>query len=329
MAPDPQLTSAQEIFSQPVITMPRADIMPGKQIEWIDDRRIVFIGFPKKKDNRKSSSVFRWDTPHQVDQIFDDARKLCFDGEDVFVLGKSDKKELRRFRIAGPSYSDAILLENPSSPDGRTYTDDQQCLEKSIPNGLLGHNWVSLHERHGYLDFGLRQESKEAIQVALVNADGKTRRDTNLVLTKSIMPNVFPAPLARGNYFIHDLNITPEERQQWRETGFIDAWILQDNAHVVTIKVPSGPWASNAGTILILPLQKGLVIVAQGFERDGTPGSAGVYRVLPDGQSAQLVSGFVDQPRISPNGCRLAFAFQQRFDTLHSLKQLFVMDLCD
>lgn len=327
-----QTVSAGELKENSAITMPSAKIKLGDQIEWLSNDRIAFTGF--NPEYHEGTSVFRWNIPSQVEYILGGVRRICLDGENLYALGKADTNELKRFLIAPPDYSTASLLEKSSASSQPTFFDNRSCMERSTPKTLLGRNWKNLSKTHGYLDFGPIQPTGEPIRVDIVSEDGISRRNTSLILENPILPNVVHVPNKEA-YFIHNLNLTQKERQQWSDGGYLDTWFIKNDGEVETIKIPSGDWASNQGAILILPLQKGFVIVAQGFERNGDPGSAGAYLIHSDGSSQQLISGFVANPRISPNGCRFAFAFQQRFDSkmqegeiTTSSRKLMAMNIC-
>ncbi len=328
-----QTVSAGEFKGNEVIPMPMADIKLGDQIEWLDNDRIVFTGY--SREHHEGTSVFRWNIPSQVERILGGVRRICFDGENLYALAKADTNELKRFLIAPPNFSTASVLEKSSANSKPVFFDNLLCMERSTPKILLGRVWKSLDRKHGYFDFGQLQPTGEPIRVALVSEDGISRRDTNLILVNPILPNVVYVP-HKGAYFVHNLNLTQKERQQWSDRGYLDAWFIKHDGEVETIKVPAGDWVSNEGTILILPLQKGFIIVAQGFERNGEPGSAGAYLVHVDGHNERLLSGFVVNPRVSPNGCRLAFAFQPRFDRenregemITSSRKLLIKNICN
>lgn len=319
-------------FNRNLVLMPVGKIKLGDQIEWLSNDRIAFTGF--NPEYHEGTSVFRWNIPSQVEYILGGVRRICLDGENLYALGKADTNELKRFLIAPPDYSTASLLEKSSASSQPTFFDNRSCMERSTPKTLLGRTWKNLSKTHGYLDFGPIQPTGEPIRVAIVSEDGISRRNTSLILENPILPNVVHVPNKEA-YFIHNLNLTQKERQQWSDGGYLDTWFIKNDGEVETIKIPSGDWASNQGAILILPLQEGFVIVAQGFERNGDPGSAGAYLIHSDGSSQQLISGFVANPRISPNGCRFAFAFQQRFDSkmqegevITSSRKLMVMNIC-
>ena len=319
-------------FNKNLIIMPLGKIKVENQIEWLDNNRIVFTG--SNPEYHEGTSVFRWNIPSQVEYIFGGIRRICLDGENLYALGKADTNELKRFLIAPPDYSTASLLERSSASSQPTFFDNRLCMERSTPKILLGRTWKNLSKTHGYLDFGPLQPTGESIIVTIVSEDGISRRNTSLILENPILPYVVYVPHKEA-YFVHNLNLTQKERQQWSDGGYLDTWFIRNDGEVATIKIPSGDWVSNQGTILILSLPKGFVIVAQGFERNGDPGSAGAYLIHSDGRSERLISGFVANPRVSPNGCRLAFAFQQRFDSkmqegemTTSYRKLMVMNIC-
>lgn len=312
--------------------MPLHNITPDEQIEWLDDQRLVFTGFSHEQ---LGISIFRWDMPNQVERIFENSKRFCFDRKNLYVIGRDHSKELKRFIISPPQYSSYVPLGNIPADLEPSFFDEKTCTEKKIPKALSGHVWAALNEGHGYLDFGPLQPTGDPIRLTIVGADGESRTDTSLLLKKPILPSVIYLP-HKSTYFIQNINLSPEDRQQWRENGYIHTWMIKDNGSIDTKNIPSGKWVSDGGNIIILSAKDGFVIVSQGFERNGTSETAGAYYIYQDGRSQQLISGFVDNPRISPDGCKLAFAFQKNFDletngrvAINPSRKLIIINLCN
>ncbi|MEF8754991.1 MAG: hypothetical protein V5B60_13815 [Accumulibacter sp.] len=311
--------------------MPKPNIVPGDYLEWLDDKRIIFTANTQR--GSRANSLYRWDIPDAVTMIATATRKICFDGKILYAIGTFGQTTLQRIRLTPPDFSSYTVLPSTDHDSQGTYFDDQQCLNRAIPTSLLDRSWVRLAPPDGYLDFGPIQFQSAPVRVAIVSDDGLDRRETDLLLNAPILPIVTKF-LPKHAYFFHSLNFTPEEKTRWRSGGFINSWFISRDGFFESVKIPSGRWAFNDGTILIVPARSGFVIVAHGFSKTGEPGSAGAYYLRSQTESQQLVSGFVKNPKVSPNGCRLAFVSGESAELLFkttktSSRSLIVIDLCE
>lgn len=291
--------------------MPLADIAPGEQIAWLDDRRVVFTGYHSLPTNR--TSVYRWDAAGEVALVFESAKRFCFDGRNLYVVTpRADGA--KHYVINGPDFGEAREAVVPITADGPTYSDPFQCLNKPIPPSLLGRTWKRLAPGDGYLDFRPANGFSESLRVAVLKEELTTRLETDLVLSRPILPTVQFAP-HRGAYLVYNGNLPPAERHSWRKDGSTTGWWVTAAGKSQAISFPSGPWVTDGGSILMFPVRSGIIFVTYGFDPDGSPGAAGAYLAHGNGEINKIASGLVDNPAVSPDGCRFAFAHQTRIDS--------------
>ncbi len=325
------LTQSTLADSEPVksIQMASSGIEIGEDVTWLDDNRIVFTGYQRQP--RIPTSIYLWEIPDRITLLFESARGYCFDGETLYATRKTPKGHERFLvRESGLARVRPVYTTPASGP---IYWDRYMCMRRTIPSLLVGRTWSRLKPGDGYLDFGPVNGFDEPIRVRLLSEDGRSRRDINWVLAQPMLPAVMPVR-HRDAYLVYDANLRPAERKMWRDQGRKAIWLVSASGRVEELSVTVGPWLTNGGSILFALVRPGALVISQGFDPDGTPGAAGAYLVRPDGRSQRLASGLVDSPAVSPDGCRVAYAFQSHMGPGPSkrgetpTRSLTITDLC-
>ena len=147
-----------------------------------------------------------------------------------------------------------------------------------------------------------------------LDANLQRRQDTGIRVDLPILSEITdwrPEP----GYLLYDMNISPEARKHWQQTNRLTLWHLDAQHQGHAVNVPAGPWVNpNGGDTQFFKARDGLVITTSVLNRNGSPGNAGAYLVQPDGSYERLETGYVSEPALSPDGCKLAYAFQEHLD---------------
>ena len=283
-------------------------LVPAQRIDWIGNDTLVFIGYPVH--TRTQTWLYAWDLKKSPKQLLEGVSNFCINDNSI-MLGKRDPiaERTKHYRIQLPSAS-VEYLGDQKPIEGFSYRSRYNCQSYPTPQPLLRHNWEELKPGDGYLDFGA-DGFKRGYAVTHLDKSLQRRRVTGIKVDVPILTEISswnPQP----GYLLQPMGIGSAKRRDWIKTNGLTAWHLDRDLRGHAIKVPAGPWVNtDGGDILILKAHDGLVITTSGFDRDGSPGTAGAYLVQPDGRYQRLETGFVSQPAMSADGCRLAYAFQE------------------
>jgi hypothetical protein len=256
---------------------------------------------------------------------------FCIDGNSVMLGKRAPTARLAtHYRIRFPERK-VDYLGSRELVKGFNYGSSYTCQNYPTPPPLLRHNWVELKPGDGFLDFGV-DGSQPGYSVSRLEEKMKRRHDTGIKVDLPTLPAITDWHPEKG-YLIYDINLSPEERRRWQHTNSLTIWHLNSELVGHAVNVPAGPWVNTeGGDTLFLKARNGLVITTAGFNRDGSPGTAGAYLVMPDGHYQRLETGFVSKPAMSADGCRLAYAFQEYLDQRSSPHKggriLVVVNLC-
>jgi len=310
-------------------------VVPLGQIAWLDNEQLVFPGIRvgTEGDRDKKRALYLWSLQGPARLLLQRADNPCTEGGRIHAWqvqrtpGGPRPLERRPVLLSGPAYN----ARAAPPPQGRPMVwDANSCASVPLPALLQGHRWQILSRRDGFLDLGpndqrpRRQQPVEHIDRAL------QRRDTGLRLDLPLPLHVSPTAWD-GSYLLYNFNLQPAERRQWQQGNRLTIWRLDAGFRGRALAVPAGPWvALGGGTIQFFTSRAGLLITSNNFERGGAPGDAGAYLLAPRGRPLRLERGLVEEPVLSPDGCRLAYAHQLHLaaSLLRAQRRLVVVDLC-
>jgi len=287
-------------------------IVPGQKIDWIGNDTVVFAGWGVK--NQPGTSLYAWDLRNPPERIFKKASNFCVNGNSVMLSVREPKAELaKNYRIQFPSRT-VDYLGTMEISKGLSYSSRHTCEIRTTPEPLIGHFWDELEQGNGYLDFGPLDGSLKGYAITRLDKNLTNRQETGIKIDLPILIHLtdwHPQP----GHLLYDINLSPEERERWQRTNRLTVWHLDEQHRGHALNVPAGPWVNtHRGDILFLKARDALVITTKGFAPDGSPGTAGIYLVQPDGRYQRLETGFVSTPALSADGCRLAYAFEKYND---------------
>lgn len=317
---------------------PRYPILDSKfpaaeaKLGWIDNERVIFQGYEPGKFGTKSpkdrhiydiTGLFIWDTATNavskhasmegLTTLCVHAGEVTFAREGMLVAGKLGEERQTPF----PKKH----WFNPNSC--RYYTSLPYWRIEGQRNRSL-----PLLETHGYLDFGIpsRADPSKASPVLLYPPDQKN--PTQLPFTGE------QVRFSVAYFEFADVYLLEGHRETTYATSI---WLLKPDGTVTKALAPTGKAWERMGWGHYQLTKKGLFLVGGRGTYDQA-GTTGGYLLLRD-EPKRLVSGFVRNAAVSPNGCRVAFVHvlhsQAGADSFRALKAgkpgtrtLQMIDLC-
>jgi hypothetical protein len=188
--------------------------------------------------------------------------------------------------------------------------DQFTCRQKKRPQSIpADQGWIRLKPEHGFLAFKHHREHHGYYEYVYHLA---AANDTVLLPFDSRdiwigMVRWFPF---LGGYFWHEHATNDKGRSQWRQSNCLRAWWLYPGGKTDSTCIPSGIWAKY-GADYLAPIRGGYVFDVLTEPND----VSGIY-VLIDDESMQIISGLPEQPVVSPDGCRIAFAYAPNLEAL-------------
>jgi hypothetical protein len=286
-------------------------IVPGQKIDWIGNDTVVFAGWGVK--NQPGTSIYAWDQLNPAQLVFKGASNFCINDNSIMLSAREpNTQSAKSYRIPFPSRK-TEYLGTKELTHGFSYSSDYTCENKPVPLPLKRHNWAELKPGEGFLDFGV-DDVQTNYKVTHLDSSLQHRKDTGIRVDLPFLSEITdwrPQP----GYLLYNINLSPEERKRWQQSNRLTLWHLDPHHQGHAVNVPAGPWVNPVGgDTLFLKARDGLVITTGGLKKDGSPGNAGAYLVHPDGHYERLETGYVSEPALSADGCRLAYGFQEYLD---------------
>jgi hypothetical protein len=175
--------------------------------------------------------------------------------------------------------------------------------------------WVTDSERQYRIDFGPKRGGREPHPVALMRADGSGRVELPVRSTE-VLPLCTHFHRFDGAFLIWNCigaPANPESRELWRQTNCWAVWRIEPpDGRTQKICIPHGPWALLFG---LIPTKIGLLFKAVAATPKGQLDlkASGLY-VLRDGTAQRILAGIIDDPAVSPSGCKVVMAYSPNAD---------------
>jgi len=322
----------------PVTTVPNYVNSYGRRSDWINNSNVLFSTCLNKTDEKcLSYGLVEWDTnQNKIRTLFETEESVyppCFEEENIVFSTRKQEYALSNLNSTDIQIT-ARDKKNISNEEekGKIHS-DFRCSTATIPNRpeqLNGHGLQALRAGDGIIDYGTSET-----QIKLLNDDFSLRKNLSITKKDISLPILLYVPF-KNSYFIYNLSSNAEELALWKEKGFKLAYYLKTNGEIETIKVPSGPWLENGGgSKQIFPVAGGLVVTSNGFDLDKTghqdplkPGPAGAYFLEKNGTVTKLLTGFVGEISVSPDGCKISFNFRKDWNLNEKEKNGFI-NLCN
>lgn len=290
---------------------------------WLDNRRLLFVGFPPGTSEIPSPPPLRprgygavvliWDTELNQVNIFlrsSHVGELCVDGDDVVIVTTNqDETRLVVFEGKYPTVS-ARYANLGTEVLGFLRAD---CEEPSpITRRREALDDLPLRNGHGFIERPLEPVLPDGSRpyARFHRADGKTvelpvRAGGARVLAYAPWKSAY---LLQGETRQPGVtSLTPYGGRR-RGDDAVLFWLYQDG-HTDPIIVPYGQWdMKSTASSFYRPTARGLVLGGGYSETDNEPGFAGLYLFEGDRVVTRLIAGPAKVAAVSPSGCRLAFA---------------------
>lgn len=294
---------------------------------WVDNETVLFKANVDPKPGttdemrRRTQSIFLW-------RLGEDPKLQAPNGDHycatkgwiryAIVEGRPQIGQGRVVWMAGPPGQEREVAEEPfkgtANNDRRWIEPADECRRKVEPD-MAGHFWVTDPSFRYRLDFGtslaaVTAHDPDPRPIVLIAGDGASR--TSLpVTTADAAPGCTHFHRFDGAFLLWDCRkvVDPD---QWRaKNNCWPIWRVEPESGATTARgcLPFGPWVGNA--IDIVPARQRLHFVVHGISKgDGKdPGPAGLYRLDEGGAARRILAGFLSNPVVSPDGCRVVAAY--------------------
>lgn len=318
-------------LSAPFSKQQLAGVIYPTEIYWLGNDRLLFRGFDqaiKPGTGSDKKGLYLWDLKGPARLLLANSQDLCVAGKEVQV-GVEGKvlTQLRWLRLRLPDFRPEPLPQPPELGDFWHF-DPARCQARVTPEYFRGRHWDPLPDGAGYLDYGL-SEDRPRLNQPVYYWDRNLRRRQDTGIRMDLPPSVrLEESKFDNSYLVYPLSRGIIKVRQWERDGSLRIWRIQSDLKSEKIEVPYGPWVGSF--FRFLPSRQGLIITNNDFSPGGKPRQAGAYLMASQGKSQQLERGFVQDPVVSSDGCRLAYAYQFRLDAdiKDGGKRLVVVDLC-
>ncbi len=292
------------------------------KLYWMDNDRVIFVSYgPKPKtvaeNQKRKPAIYIWDTRDNKVEKYTDGRQLCYHEGYIRYAGPD------RFPVPGTKYFVAPLYEGPigqenitnaqvfeegsrKTESGPKYNlNPYECRLVEKPDSMDGKVWLPLLEQHGaLLELDTLPEEIERAQ-PVVYQRASDKKMISLDIKRDDVGSISPRYYMeyRDAYFFHEPTTSSEKLN---EIDCIRYWWMSDDGKIeggCQSILPFKTW--NTG-MWLFPTSIGVLVTA-GKIGDYDAGTAGYYHVTGD-QIRKIVPGWLHNPRLSRDGCKLAYA---------------------
>lgn len=294
-------------------------------ISWLGNDRLVFDGRPAGGDS--PGGLYLWDLQGAPRRLLERSLGACVTADLIRAHTTGADGKAHRVALRPPDFK-PVPLPEPPKIKGPTYFDRYTCTVRPVPARLRNHYWSPLAFDDGYLDFGAEKRAFGRGRSALWLASSLDRyMDTGIRLKRPFMVESVKS-IYDGKYLVYESSDAASVIVDWRGSGSFRIWRINVDRRAYPIDVPIGPWTSRG--VSFLPVRPGLIVVSREFSGSHLPLGAGAYLRRDGGGVFRLERGFVQEPIIAPNGCRLAYIFKWRLDQdlAAGANRVVVVDVC-
>lgn len=318
-------------LSAPFSKQQLAGVIYPTEIYWLGNDRLLFRGFDqaiKPGTGSDKKGLYLWDLKGPARLLLANSQDLCVAGKEVQV-GVEGKvlTQLRWLRLRLPDFRPEPLPQPPELGDFWHF-DPARCQARVTPEYFRGRHWDPLPDGAGYLDYGLSEDRPRLNQpVYYWDLNLRRRQDTGIRMDLPPWTQVRRSEFD-DSYLIYSTPANSFVEEYWRKLGKYRIWKLSSGFVGTAVDIPLGKWFTS--DMQVFPSNKGLIIATRNAGANRLPREAGAYLVASHGKSHRLERGFLEDPVISSDGCRLAYAYHFRLDAdiQDGGTRLVVVDLC-
>ena len=291
-----------------------APLNADEYVAWLDDRRVVFEGFERKSDRKKSSAhsdrgLFVWEIP--TGRISRHTKlplksSMCF--ADGFISYTVERDGTSRFM------------------SGRFGEEVEQSVEQRVGKSKTHFNRFTCEHyqadalpapRFGGAVYPLRRQDGWIERV----------RGGGWIITAGASPKKLVVPsLSEGSIYPHKYSNYRKAYLFFHSNrSMSETWAFSPSGQIQMLRFPDGPWGSGH----VEEVRDGLVLRSKkvGEKTLWDPGHAGLYLSRPTRSTQKILSGNVFAMAVSADGCRIA-ALTDPWNAPERKHRLFAIDLC-
>ncbi len=303
-----------------------ADAVHSPTIFWLDNQRVIFKGTAatQKANAYKKTELQIWDIEKNKITSYAPTTKgiACYNDGIIFYWAQGDRIGEDRYR-----YGKLGQEKTTELPKGKkTFIDAMNCRIHNVDTLMKERKSRavrSLLDRHGYLDLGPLHGIESTSNTPVTFYRQGDSKDILPIKRKSAeIIRYYPF---KDAYFIH--RIVGGAWVGKAET----TWWLSPKGEVTEVNIPHGPWI-RGGHVGFYPTRKGIFLVYHGGNKSSKdPGFSGSY-LVHDRSATKLIDGHIQDPVVSPDGCKIAFAHYPYLDATRiddpGRITLKIIDLC-
>jgi hypothetical protein len=290
------------------------------QVYWLDDRRIMFLGYPTQRTaedpagryDTAERAIYIWDTlPDSVEKYADAFVIDCY--ADGYIRWKTPLRKVRypdsvkgetfEYRYGKLGAEKSLLVEwRPGAP--KTPEPDRDTVICETSN--------QLKPEHGQVDISPLTKHgarNDAVMYSPPDSGSSVRMPFRHAQVLRVRYSTFAeAYLVYGNW----VDAGGVGYSAWPKGQSQTIWLLHPGGRTEEIVIPYGVWNGQASNGY-LHTRAGIVAWYHGLHRTDplNPGSSGLYLLDAKG-GRRIFAGFTEAWAVSPDGCRIGFVFDPR-----------------
>lgn len=304
---------------------------------WLNNSQVIFMGYELDPANPPKQVGLAWEIPQGVyvwhlekgtaarDHSWDGTNSWCVSGE---------FRSYHRLRAGTDKTYDLVQgkagEEQVQPLPARHWFNKNSCHHYDARPQWVDERRVrrALLEEHGYLDFGPWANADRSDAARILFYRPNEKEPLVLPLNPNRVQNLFDYVEFENAYLLES---------QRQTTYAAPVWLLKPDGTVTKIFEPTGKAWEWMGWGHYQLTKKGLFLVG-GTGKYDQVGTTGGYLLTGD-ELKRLISGFVRNVSVSPNGCKIVFVHamhsQAEADSVKALRQgkpgtrtLKMIDLC-
>lgn len=332
---------------------------------WIDNERVMFQGFDRKKgvpgsvqDGLMSTSkstwpVYIWSYKTGETRLYaTETKGLCYRSGKVNYL--HDPVKEKPYVVVGPLGKEKKEPRPPFATGNEVAGFEFLRCERSNPiyedfarrTGLTHRRLLVLLAEHGVIDRGPNRSAVSELgdpnfHVKLYRPNSKTGIDLYRIEGERKIPVRYSTfendVFGRSSYYYEFADVylfyspateeTPHSVGNWPKGMPYPVHLFKPSGETKTVKVPYGPWADVGGFALT---RKGIYVISQRIRAPWVPDTSGGFLLAPDGKVTHLIKGHTNSLEVSPDGCKVAVGIRpNEKDIPLSAYEVKVVQLCE
>ncbi len=292
----------------------------GDPIEWLDNYRVIYKGYsgPKPPPNKEGGwspvdwGLFIWDTRTNETKRYADGGKVCYHDGYIYYPVKSREPATREFHVyawmEGPfgkeTYHQAKYRRGEKPPYEKLWRNPFSCRLSPVPEDTKGTIYMLLDEGD-YIDRSGTHMGEESF--VFHSKKKGIRKELPLPVRTTYKTIYVPFD---GRYFMY--TIFPGSSLEPCRIGQCQiAWWIDKEGNTEKVFLPFDK--NKLDWDELLPVSKGYLLIQHAPLPLG-----GGYLVSLNGRIQTVLNGYIENPAVSPNGCKVAFTHYRNIEELRA-----------